>query len=385
MIEVDIQKDLGAFRIDAKFAVPARGVTALFGRSGAGKTTLVNLIAGLERPDAGRITVQDQVLYDSTQGIALPVEKRHLGYIFQEGRLFPHMSVERNLTYGMPGGSTADEKKATLGRIVDMLGIEKLLERRPATLSGGEKQRVAIGRALLSDPKILLMDEPLASLDAARKDEILSFIEHLSGTLALPVIYVSHAMDEIIRLADTLILLSEGTVAAAGDAEEIMNRLDLRPLTGRYEAGAVLEATVEGHETEEGLTRLTFAGGTLRVPAIDMPAGRTIRLRIRSRDVSLALTPPENISILNVLKGVIREIGQETGPQRDIVVDVGTPIWARITAHSVRRLGLVPGTRVHVLIKSIAIDSRSLGHRPQAGAFRPSEEPEAAKLDKMAF
>ena len=361
MLEVDVSHQLGSFRLEASFSCRAAGITALFGRSGAGKTSLVNMLAGLIRPERGRIVLRGETLFDSQRGIDLPPEKRRLGYVFQEGRLFPHLSVRHNLLYGYRRAPAA-ERPIGLAQVVGLLGIEALLERRPAALSGGEKQRVALGRALLANPRLLLMDEPLAALDQPRKEEILPFIEQLKEELDLPVIYVSHAMQEIVRLADTLVLMSNGRIEAVGAIEELTSRLDLRPLTGRYEAGAVLATTVAGQDKMFGLTELRFAGGRLRVPYLNLPLGQPLRVRIRARDVSIALAPPENISILNVIPCIIKEIGEEKSPQVDLQLDAaGAAIWSRITARSRAALALKPGLQVYALIKSVAIDRQSLG------------------------
>src|SRR3546814_641157 len=301
------------------------------------------MLAGLLRPTRGRIVLRGQTLFDSQRGIDLPPERRRLGYVFQEGRLFPHLSVRHNLLYGYRRAPAA-ERSIGLDRVVGLLGLESLLKRRPGTLSGGEKQRVALGRALLANPRLLLMDEPLAALDQPRKEEILPFIEHLKAELDLPVVYVSHAMQEILRLADTLVLMSNGRIEAVGPLEALTSRLDLRPLTGRYEAGAVLSTTVAGQDKMFGLTELRFAGGRLRVPHLGLPLGQALRVRIRARDVSIALTPPADISILNIIPCIVKEIGEEKGPQVDLQLDAGgAPIWARITARSCDALNLKPG------------------------------------------
>ncbi len=368
MISVDITVERGDFSIAAHFEGPSNGVTALFGRSGSGKTTLVNAIAGLIRPDHGRITVAEQVLFDSAAGIDLPVAARQLGYVFQEGRLFPHMSVRQNLLYGRLGDRDAHP---TLAETVELLGLKAFLERRPGSLSGGERQRVAIGRALLANPRILLMDEPLASLDGPRRAEILPYLADLRDALAIPVIYVSHQMDEVIRLADTMVLLSEGKVMATGAVEEITSRLDLAPLTGRYEAGAVLPCRVAGQDVPFGLTRLEFSGGTLWVGAVHLPKGTPVRVRIRARDVALALWPPRDVSMLNIINARITEIGQAQGPQVDVRLSAGNDsLWARLTRRSVSELGLKPGMQVQAMIKSASIDGASLG---QIGRVRRSE------------
>ena len=360
VIDVNVRRSFGGFQLDTQFQAFG-GLTALFGRSGAGKTSLVNLLAGLERPEAGRISVNGHVLFDSEAGIDVPPEGRRLGYVFQEARLFPHLSVESNLTYGMKL-LAASERHQDAGQVIDLLDLAPLLARRPRTLSGGEKQRVALGRALLASPRLLLMDEPLASLDSARKNEILPFIERLRDDIKLPIVYVSHALEEVIRLADTMVILSDGQVVASGGVEDLMSRLDLRPLTGRYEAGAVLSVTVTGRDADFGLSQLSFGGNRFLVPALDLAEGATLRLRVRARDVSLSLEAPQGSSILNVFEGTITEIEAGEGAQADVLIDIGVPLMARITRKSIHDLGLKPGMAVHALVKAVAIDRYSLGH-----------------------
>jgi molybdate transport system ATP-binding protein len=366
MIRVDVEKAFPAIRIEAKFEADTRGVVALFGRSGTGKTSLVNMLAGLLRPDRGRIEIDGRVLFDSASGIDLPPEKRRLGYVFQESRLFPHMSVRGNLEYGMRRAPRA-ERRIALDEALDVLGIGHLLHRRPRELSGGERQRVALGRALLASPRLLLMDEPLASLDGARKAEILPFIARLHDAFAMPVVYVTHAMDEIVQLADTLVLMDEGRVAAIGPVEDLTSRLDLRPLTGRYEAGSVIATTVAGHEDEYGLTRLSFPGGELRVPHVDAEIGAAVRVRIRARDVSLAVGPVGRVSELNVIPGTVAEIAAPAEGQRqtdvDIRLDIGVPLWVRVARRSLDELGIAPGVAVSAMIKGTSIDRLSLSRR----------------------
>ncbi len=374
MLEVAVEKRLGDFRVDAKFSCETSGIVALFGRSGAGKTTLVNLLAGLLRPDAGRIVLDGTALFDSERGLDLPPERRRLGYVFQEGRLFPHLSVRGNLTYGLRRVAPA-ERRIGLDQIVALIGLDALLERRPRDLSGGEKQRVALGRALLANPRLLLLDEPLAALDQPRKEEILPFIERLLDDFAIPIIYVSHAMPEIVRLADTMVLMSDGRVEAVGPLDELTSRLDLRPLTGRYEAGAVLTARVERQDEAFALTELSFAGGRLLVPRLELPRGAELRLRIRARDIALALEPPQRTSFLNAVPCVVRDIGAEDGPLVDLRLDAGgAGLWARVTRRSLEDLGLAPGTAVYALIKTVAIDRYSLGRSAGAGRFLSETE-----------
>jgi len=362
-LDVDIERRLGDFQLKARFTAHA-GLTAFFGRSGSGKTSLANAIAGLDRPDTGRISVGDTVLFNADEGLHLPPERRRIGYVFQEARLFPHITVRENLEYGrrfVP----ANEPQHEFEMVVNLLDLRSLLQRRPEKLSGGEKQRVAIGRALLTAPRLLLMDEPLASLDDTRKAEILPFIELLRDHLALPIIYVSHAMEEVIRLADTMVILDGGATVASGSVEAIMSRLDLRPFTGRYEAGAVLPATVRGHDAGFGLTGLSFGeagpADQFWVPRIDLPLGSAIRIRIRARDVALSLTRPADTSILNIFEGTVTEVVVNGDPQVEILIDIGVAIIARVTRKSVAALNLKPGTTVFTMIKAVAIDRHNLG------------------------
>jgi molybdate transport system ATP-binding protein len=362
MLSVAVRHRFGAFLLDAAFDSPG-GLTALFGRSGAGKTSLINAIAGLFRPDEAKIAVDGEALTDTARRVFVPARRRRIGYVFQEGRLFPHLTVRQNLLYGRwfaPKGGNAGDFE----HVVDLLGVGALLGRRPVNLSGGEKQRVAIGRALLSRPRLLVMDEPLASLDEARKAEILPYIERLRDDSAVPIVYVSHAIAEVTRLATTIVVLSDGQVAAVGPTAAIMGRLDLFPLTGRAEAGAILATRVAEHDLSFGLTTLRAAAGRLRVPHLGLPLGSALRVRIRARDVMIALAPPEQLSALNVLPGVVAEIGAGEGPIVDIRLDcAGEALIARLTRRSVETLGLAPGRPVYAVIKSIAFD-----HHAFAGA-----------------
>jgi molybdate transport system ATP-binding protein len=361
MIDVDIEAALGDFRLAVRFVADAP-VLGLFGRSGAGKTTVVNAIAGITRPTRGSIRINDAVLFDSNLGIDVPPERRRIGYVFQDPLLFPHLSVESNLTYGQRL-RVPSERAIERQRVIDLLGLDALLERRPVTLSGGEKQRVAIGRALLAQPRILLMDEPLASLDIPRKGEILDYIERLRDELHIPIVYVSHSVAEISRLADTVAILSEGKCLAVGEVEEVMGRLDLRPATGRYEAGSLLDTHVRSHDIAHQLTKLAFDGGELLVPYVKASEGERVRVRIRARDVSLALHKPTAISVLNILRGTVSSIRDEEGPIVDVQVAVGaTAISARITRRSLHELGIHAGQEVYTLVKAVSFDQRSVGY-----------------------
>jgi molybdate transport system ATP-binding protein len=365
ILEVDIEHRLGAFELDIHFR-SGRGLTALFGRSGAGKTSIVNVIAGLVRPERGRIVVDGSVLIDTERGIKVPAHRRRVGYVFQEDRLFPHLTVRQNLLFGrwFAIGSTP---AARLDDVVDLLGIGALLDRRPARLSGGEKQRVAIGRALLASPRLLLMDEPLASLDAARKDEILPYIERLRDQAGVPIVYVSHAVAEVTRLASTIVLISDGRVRVVGPLQEVMGRAELYPVAGRFEAGAVLVARVAAHDARWGLTELAGTFGKLTVPRLPTPVGASLRVRIRARDVILAASPPTEISALNVLAGRIEAVVPIENAALEVQLRLGDErLLARVTRRSGATLGLVPGREIFAVIKTVAIDRRSLGQQGEA-------------------
>jgi molybdate transport system ATP-binding protein len=355
MLRIDVERRLGSLDLAAKFETEEH-VTALFGRSGAGKSSIVNMIAGLLRPDRGRIEVDGQVLFDSAAGVDVPAEKRRIGYVFQEGRLFPHLTVRRNLLYGhalVP----ANERYIALDRIVPLLGLEDLLSRRPGDLSGGEKQRVAIGRALLASPRVLLLDEPLASLDVHRRDEILRYLELLRDEVRIPVVYVSHAVEEVLRLADTVVLMAGGEVVAAGDVEEIMGRPDLRPVGGVFEGGTVIDARVAEQDMEYDLATLAFDGGTLTVTNLDALIGEPVRVRVRARDVSLALEPPQRISIQNVLRGTVTGVTPERSGIVDVSIAVGSALLrSRVTKRAADQLLLAPGLPVYALIKAVSLD-----------------------------
>lgn len=372
MLSVSITHQLGGFTLDAAFDSEG-GLTALFGRSGAGKTSLVNAIAGLIRPRRGYVAVEGEVLTDTAIGRFVPAHRRRVGYVFQEGRLFPHLNARQNLLYGR-WFAPKQSSGAELDNIVGLLGIEHLLARRPANLSGGEKQRVAIGRALLARPRLLVMDEPLASLDEGRRAEIFPYIERLRDAMRVPIVYVSHSIPEVARLATTLVVLSEGKVAAVGPTAEIMGRIDLFPLTGRAEAGALLSTRVAAHDRAFGLTMLDAAAGKLFVPHLDLPVGAALRVRVRARDVMIALSPPEGLSALNVLPGIVAEIAGGDGPIVQMRLDcAGEALVARLTRRSVESLGLVPGKPVHAVIKSIAFDHHAFAGMIQGVASADAE------------
>lgn len=360
MLTVDIERRLGAFRLKVAFEA-GEGVTALFGRSGAGKTSVVNAIAGILRPDAGRIEIDGGAMFDSRRGIDVPTPRRRIGYVFQEGRLFPHLSVRQNLRYARVF-SREPEQPGQFERVVGLLGLAQLLERRPGNLSGGEKQRVAIGRALLAEPRLLLLDEPLAALDTHRKSEILQYIELMRDEVRIPIVYVSHVVEEVVRLADTVVLMSAGEVAAVGDVEDIMGRPELSPSAGTFEGGAVVDAKVIEQDMRHDLATLCFDGGTLTAINVDALIGEPVRVRIRARDVSIALEPPRRISIQNVLHGTIAAVGEERGGIVDVSIAVGaTLLRSRVTRRAVEQLGLAPGLEVYALVKAVSLDRRSAG------------------------
>lgn len=360
MLDVCIKRRQGDFVVNAVFRSEEVGVTALFGRSGAGKTSIINMVAGLIRPDEGHIIVNDRRLFDAKMSIDIPPEKRRIGYIFQEGRLFPHLSVRSNLTYGMRLIPEA-QRYVHFDQVVQLLGIEHLIDRRPARLSGGEKQRVAIGRALLTSPSLLLMDEPLASLDAARKAEVLPFIARLSREFSIPILYVSHALEEILNLADAMVLLDSGSAVAVGSIEDLMSRRGLQRLTGYSDCGAVISTVVEAQDEASGLTRLRFAGGVLKLPRFDAPVGAKVRVRIEARNVAIALVPPEQTSVQNILPGTVEEVMLGEGSLVDVRLDIGCPLLARITTQAWKDLDLKPGRQVFALIKSAAVTRGAMG------------------------
>ncbi len=360
ILDVDIRHRQGAFTLEARFQSDGK-LTALFGPSGSGKTTIANAISGLIRPDHGKVVAQERVLLDTERHTFVPKHRRRVGYVFQEGRLFPHLNVRQNLLFGR-WFTPKRERKAGFDRVVELLGVGHLLDRRPSTLSGGEKQRVAMGRALLSDPRLLLMDEPLASLDEARKAEIYPYIERLRDEGGVPIVLVSHSVAEIARLATSVVVLSEGRVIASGAASEILRHTSLFRHSGPAEAGALIEGHVLRHEEAYELTVLQTGVGPLTVPRLDRPIGTPLRIRLRARDIILSVKPPEGLSALNVLEGQVSAIGEASGPSIDVVLDCGgEALVARMTRKSAEELGLRPGLCVHAIIKSIAFDPEALG------------------------
>lgn len=353
-LEVDVRHRQGDFVLEAAFSAEP-GVTALFGRSGAGKSTLAGLVAGHRRPTSGRIALDGSVLVDSATGTCLPPRKRRIGVVFQEGRLFPHMSVKQNLLYGRRFAKPAEENEDPQ-RIIDLLGIGGLLDRRPRNLSGGEQQRVAIGRALLMSPRALIMDEPLAAIDQARRAEILPYLDRLRSEMRIPILYVSHAVDEIARLADTVVVLDEGRLLAVGPTAEILSRLDLAPLA-EAEHSAILAGTVQEVDTARGVATVLHAAGPLTVPGLAAPPETIVRLRIHSRDVAIAVGPLGRMSIRNRLPAMVVSISPRDRAIVDVTLDLsGSTLLASLTADAVAELQLQPGSEVTALIKAVAVE-----------------------------
>lgn len=357
MLSVRLRHDLGGFALDADFAAPA-GLTALFGASGSGKTTVVNAVAGLLRPRSGRITVGDSVLADSDRNIWLPPHRRAVGYVFQESRLFPHLSVRQNLLFGH--WFTGRGQRAALADVVDLLGIAHLMERRPSALSGGEQQRVALGRALLSHPRLLLMDEPLAALDQARKDEILPYLERLRDHVGLPILYVSHSPAEVARLATTVVMLSHGRVVASGSVAQVLSDPFMAPMLGLDQTGAVLTARVEAQEPD-GLTRLATSAGALFLPQVAAAPGTVLRLRVLARDVMIATGALQDISALNVIPARIRDLTTTAGGVLVRLDAADQIILAQVTARSAAALRLAPGMPVQAVLKAVSVAPGTIG------------------------
>lgn len=339
------------FALNVDLHLPGRGVTALFGPSGCGKTTLLRCIAGLERA-AGSLTVNEQVWQDATH--FTPTHQRAIGYVFQEASLFPHLSVRGNLQYGVK--RAGDLGTIAIDPIIDLLGIRALLDRKPEGLSGGERQRVAIARALAVDPKLLLMDEPLAALDLKRKQEILPYLDRLQATLEIPILYVTHSPDEVVRLAHHLVVMDAGRVVASGELADTLSQLDL-PVKLGQEAGVVIESVVGSIESQWHLTRMDFNGGSVWIRDPGLAPGDKARVRILASDVSLAREQPGKSSIQNVLQGEIDAMRDDEHPGLVLVrVKVGdTALLARVTKRAVSELALQTGDTVWTQVKSVAL------------------------------
>ena len=353
LLEAKFKMDYAEFNLDVELNLPARGVTVVFGPSGSGKTTLLRCLSGLEKAPSGYMRIAGQVWQD--EEIFIPIQERKIGLVFQESRLFPHLSIQDNLLYGYQRTQPA-ERNLQLDEVAQVLNLEPLLKRRPEKLSGGERQRVAIGRALLTSPKLLLMDEPLASLDMQLKAEIIPFIKRVENEFKTPIVYVTHSMNEVLQLVDTMVILKSGKVENIGSVEEVFSDVRSREAVGDGQLGAVLEASVSEHDDEFWLTRLDFMGQVLHVPKQNIPVGQSLRVHIHSKDVSLSTAPPAGAtSVLNILKAKVEKVGvvDPKGYSVDIELDAGRPILATITRKSLANLNLQPGQQVYAHIKAI--------------------------------
>jgi len=358
MLDLSLRKRQGAFTLDIAFTAGGAQVTALFGRSGAGKSSIVRLLAGLDRPDSGHIRLDDREIG------ALPPHNRRIGLVFQDSRLLPHYGVRGNLLYGFKR-TPAAQRFIAFDEVVELLGLGALLERRVGALSGGEKQRVAIGRALLASPRLLLMDEPLAALDGARKAELLDYIARLAGHFRLPILYVSHSPEEILRVASRMVLIEDGKTLAEGPVEEVMSRADFAAAAGSRTLVSILNAMVEGHDEARQTSRLVWGERHIDVPRLDLAPGSAVRARISADHVILARGPVEGLSVRNQVPGRIVSL-RSAGHLMDVEIDVGAPLHAELTPDSCRELDLAPGRPVTVLIKSAAINAAEVTLRPAA-------------------
>ena len=383
MIEVDVHIKLGTFTLDVAFANRS-GVTALFGQSGSGKSVTLNLIAGLMRPDRGYIRLDGEPLADTEQSIFIPMHRRRIGLVFQDSNLFPHLSVKQNLLYGR-WFAPRRERRIGFEAVVETLGIGKLLLRPPARLSGGERQRVAIGRALLACPKLLLFDEPLAALDMQRKLEIMPLIEHVRDEFKIPIVYVSHAVEEVVRLAACVVVIDSGRVKCIGDPSEVFGKIASQTTGDRFDQSSILTATICGENAPLGLTQLKHPSGTVWLAGPAGPFGGAARIIVKATDVVLSLTPPQDLSIRSVLSGTIAGI-QFDGPLAtiEIALEGEGHLLATATKGAVSELELKPGGHVFALFKTTALDERNIAAVPRPGHNDfGSSRPENMKHDRF--
>lgn len=364
MLSVNVTKRRGAFILQARFAAPTPGVVALFGASGCGKTTLVDIVSGLLSADTGRVELEGAVLDDTRAGIHIPTERRSIGYVFQDARLFPHLRVAGNLQYGQrraastrargPSSGTGSGPAIGWHEVISLLGLESLLERRPHALSGGERQRVALGRALLAQPRLLLLDEPLASLDSARRDEVLPYLERVRDRLRIPIVYVSHQFEEVVRLATHVVLMADGRVSGQGSLPEVSLSPQLGAMLGPDRVGAVINGIVR-QTNVGGTAELQVGANTLRVSTDHAPVGSQVRIQLLARDLILATQMPTGLSVRNTLQGRVQELTDEEGETALVKVDIGGPVvLARVTREAAAELQLDAGRNVWVLVKAIS-------------------------------
>jgi molybdate transport system ATP-binding protein len=358
MLAVSVRLRRGNFQLNAAFNLQKPGVIALFGPSGCGKSSLIQCVAGLTRPDEGRIELNGEVFFDSARGVDVAAERRGIGCVFQDSRLFPHFTVRGNLLYGAT--RTRRNGGIEFDAIVSLLDLHSLLERRPGRLSGGEKQRVAIGRALLAQPRLLLLDEPLASLDHARRDDLLPYLEILRDSLAIPMLYVSHQFDEVLRLATDLVLMRDGSILAQGELSELSLSPALQSVIGVDSIGALVNARLVDIDPRTGLARLAVGQGELRVASAGLVAQSALRIQLLARDIIVATAQPANLSVRNCLAGTVSGITSDNSGSDLIRIDIGgETILARITAAATQDLELRIGMPVWALIKSVSIQGRS--------------------------
>ena len=355
MLLVDVGKRRGDFDLQARFSAPTPGITALFGRSGCGKSTLISLIAGLLAPDSGRVMIDNDVLVDCDRQLHVDARHRRIGVVFQDSRLFPHLDVQGNLRYGAKRVPRGTPESMKLDEVLALLGLEKLLGRRPHELSGGEKQRVALGRALLSQPRLLLLDEPLASLDMARREEVLPYLEKLRDHFSLPIVYVSHQFDEVLRLATRVVLLDAGHVVADGDIATVSRDPRLRAIVGAESVGAVVAGSVERIDSG-GLAMLRVGDAELTVEA-DAQVGQRLQIQVLARDVIVAIEPPRGLSVRNVVPARVVSVTADSGRAVLVELDIGrtTTLLARITERASAELALGPDKQVWALIKAVSL------------------------------
>jgi molybdate transport system ATP-binding protein len=360
MLHIQFDKQQGSFRLSMHVEAASRGVIALFGRSGCGKSTTVNLIAGLQQPDDGLLQLDDDVLFDSSKAIDLPSERRRIGYVFQDARLFPHYDVSGNLRYGLRRTKLHQPAKQRhplrFDTIVELLGLNALLQRHPYQLSGGEKQRVALGRALLSQPRLLLLDEPLASLDQARRAEVLPYLERVRDELNIPMVYVSHQFEEVLQLATHVVLMDNGAVAAQGNLPNISHHPALRDIIGAEALGTVIESEVRSIAHHTALAQLGVGSGHLHVDANSLRLGQRVRLQLLARDLILALNAPVGMSVRNMLSGVVTHIQPDERNAVLVQVDIGgVALVARVTQSAAHDLQLHTGLPLWVLVKAVTL------------------------------
>jgi molybdate transport system ATP-binding protein len=358
-LRVAARRRMGAFTLDVELELPTPGVAALFGPSGCGKSTTINIIAGLLTPDRGLVALDDSVLLDTARHSSVAAEHRRIGYVFQDARLFPHLSVAANLDYA--SRRATGTAFVTREKVLAMLGLESLLRRGVHQLSGGERQRVAIGRALLSQPQLLLLDEPLASLDRERREEVLPYLETLRDQLAIPMVYVSHQFDEVLRLATHIVLMKSGTVVAQGDIAQMSLNAELRSMVGRDEVGAIIDGTVIGEDPLSGLTRVHLGDGEIRVQATPGAVpGTRLRVQLLARDIIVSTRVPQYLSVRNGLRGTVTAVDDDGDGSDLISIDIGgASILARVTKAATRELALAPGGAAWALVKAVSLRGRS--------------------------